>query len=146
MSTNEVSQTMCSDKKTDFFFKQKTAYEVLRSLVGSEMCIRDSLQPIVEFSIKWKMKMNYPCLILTISSVSIPVFWELITFYVRIHLKRNVYLSIRFLLSTYWNLAKAKETSSTKKFSSKNLIGHLITFLIFERILSTHVHIQRNYL
>ena len=30
-----------------FFFKQKTAYEMLRSLVGSEMCIRDrcSLQP-----------------------------------------------------------------------------------------------------
>ena len=27
-----------------FFFKQKTAYEVLRSLVGSEMCIRDSMQ------------------------------------------------------------------------------------------------------
>ena len=26
-----------------FFFKQKTAYEVLRSLVGSEMCIRDIL-------------------------------------------------------------------------------------------------------
>ena len=25
------------------FFKQKTAYEVLRSLVGSEMCIRDSI-------------------------------------------------------------------------------------------------------
>ncbi|MBW6154547.1 four-helix bundle copper-binding protein, partial [Pseudomonas aeruginosa] len=24
-----------------FFFKQKTAYEVLRCLVGSEMCIRD---------------------------------------------------------------------------------------------------------
>ena len=24
-----------------FFVKQKTAYEVLRSLVGSEMCIRD---------------------------------------------------------------------------------------------------------
>ena len=24
-----------------FFFKQKTAYEVQRSLVGSEMCIRD---------------------------------------------------------------------------------------------------------
>ena len=23
------------------FFRQKTAYEVLRSLVGSEMCIRD---------------------------------------------------------------------------------------------------------
>eukprot|EP00658_Telonema_sp_P-2_P073282 TRINITY_DN62336_c0_g1_i1.p1 TRINITY_DN62336_c0_g1~~TRINITY_DN62336_c0_g1_i1.p1 ORF type:complete len:146 (-),score=47.81 TRINITY_DN62336_c0_g1_i1:204-641(-) len=27
-----------------FFFKQKTAYEMLRSLVGSEMCIRDSSQ------------------------------------------------------------------------------------------------------
>ena len=25
-----------------FFFKQKTAYELLMSLVGSEMCIRDS--------------------------------------------------------------------------------------------------------
>ena len=27
-----------------FFFKQKTAYEMLRSLVGSEMCIRDSFK------------------------------------------------------------------------------------------------------
>eukprot|EP00825_Cyclidium_porcatum_P006830 TRINITY_DN13419_c0_g1_i1.p2 TRINITY_DN13419_c0_g1~~TRINITY_DN13419_c0_g1_i1.p2 ORF type:complete len:205 (-),score=30.85 TRINITY_DN13419_c0_g1_i1:113-727(-) len=27
-----------------FFFKQKTAYEIMPSLVGSEMCIRDSLQ------------------------------------------------------------------------------------------------------
>ena len=26
-----------------FFFRQKTAYEMLRSLVGSEMCIRDSV-------------------------------------------------------------------------------------------------------
>ena len=26
-----------------FFFKQKTAYEILSGLVGSEMCIRDSL-------------------------------------------------------------------------------------------------------
>ena len=25
-----------------FFFKQKTAYEIVPSLVGSEMCIRDS--------------------------------------------------------------------------------------------------------
>eukprot|EP00658_Telonema_sp_P-2_P058579 TRINITY_DN47090_c0_g1_i1.p2 TRINITY_DN47090_c0_g1~~TRINITY_DN47090_c0_g1_i1.p2 ORF type:complete len:108 (+),score=23.38 TRINITY_DN47090_c0_g1_i1:708-1031(+) len=36
----------CPDKSIDvkpvFFFKQKTAYEMLRSLVGSEMCIRDS--------------------------------------------------------------------------------------------------------
>eukprot|EP00658_Telonema_sp_P-2_P012767 TRINITY_DN14859_c0_g1_i3.p1 TRINITY_DN14859_c0_g1~~TRINITY_DN14859_c0_g1_i3.p1 ORF type:complete len:165 (+),score=70.77 TRINITY_DN14859_c0_g1_i3:66-560(+) len=28
-----------------FFFKQKTAYEMLRSLVGSEMCIRDRDTP-----------------------------------------------------------------------------------------------------
>src|SRR5450756_2520575 len=29
-----------------FFFKQKTAYEIMPSLVGSEMCIRDSLAPV----------------------------------------------------------------------------------------------------
>ena len=28
--------------KKSVFFKQKTAYEMQRSLVGSEMCIRDS--------------------------------------------------------------------------------------------------------
>ena len=34
-----------------FFFKQKTAYEIMPSLVGSEMCIRgrnDTAQPITE--------------------------------------------------------------------------------------------------
>eukprot|EP00658_Telonema_sp_P-2_P008978 TRINITY_DN133_c0_g1_i21.p1 TRINITY_DN133_c0_g1~~TRINITY_DN133_c0_g1_i21.p1 ORF type:complete len:106 (+),score=21.99 TRINITY_DN133_c0_g1_i21:56-373(+) len=30
-----------------FFFKQKTAYEMLRSLVGSEMCIRDRYKHVV---------------------------------------------------------------------------------------------------
>ena len=30
-----------------FFFKQKTAYEVLRSLVGSEMCIRDRFKSMM---------------------------------------------------------------------------------------------------
>ena len=30
-----------------FFFKQKTAYEIMPSLVGSEMCIRDSTYPIM---------------------------------------------------------------------------------------------------
>ena len=30
-----------------FFFKQKTAYEIMPSLVGSEMCIRDSSRTIV---------------------------------------------------------------------------------------------------
>ena len=29
------------------FFKQKTAYEILSGLVGSEMCIRDSSSSIV---------------------------------------------------------------------------------------------------
>ena len=29
-----------------FFFKQKTAYEMLRSLVGSEMCIRDRVYSV----------------------------------------------------------------------------------------------------
>ena len=40
-----------------FFFKQKTAYEMLRSLVGSEMCIRDrritNKHPNV-FLVNWK--------------------------------------------------------------------------------------------
>ena len=31
-----------------FFFKQKTAYEMLRSLVGSEMCIRDRAHTLQE--------------------------------------------------------------------------------------------------
>ena len=35
---------MCLSVSLFFFFKQKTAYEMLRSLVGSEMCIRDSLK------------------------------------------------------------------------------------------------------
>ena len=30
-----------------FFFKQKTAYEMLRSLVGSEMCIRDRTYSLI---------------------------------------------------------------------------------------------------
>ena len=30
-------------KKNVFFYKQKTEYEMLRSLVGSEMCIRDRI-------------------------------------------------------------------------------------------------------
>ena len=32
-----------------FFFKQKTAYEMLRSLVGSEMCIRDRAASALKF-------------------------------------------------------------------------------------------------
>src|SRR5450756_648569 len=33
---------MCLFSFFFFFFKQKTAYEIMPSLVGSEMCIRDS--------------------------------------------------------------------------------------------------------
>ena len=32
-----------------FFFKQKTAYEIRLSLVGSEMCIRDSISLLNKF-------------------------------------------------------------------------------------------------
>eukprot|EP00831_Metopus_contortus_P061341 TRINITY_DN53183_c0_g1_i1.p2 TRINITY_DN53183_c0_g1~~TRINITY_DN53183_c0_g1_i1.p2 ORF type:complete len:101 (-),score=20.54 TRINITY_DN53183_c0_g1_i1:328-630(-) len=32
-----------------FFFKQKTAYEMQRGLVGSEMCIRDRSSPVWGF-------------------------------------------------------------------------------------------------
>ena len=35
-----------------FFFKQKTAYEMLRSLVGSEMCIRDSSTVVAEAGVQ----------------------------------------------------------------------------------------------
>eukprot|EP00658_Telonema_sp_P-2_P033964 TRINITY_DN24838_c0_g1_i4.p1 TRINITY_DN24838_c0_g1~~TRINITY_DN24838_c0_g1_i4.p1 ORF type:complete len:130 (-),score=16.38 TRINITY_DN24838_c0_g1_i4:280-669(-) len=49
-----------------FFFKQKTAYEMLRSLVGSEMCIRDStktttlarLSNHLKVSLKWKRRVS----------------------------------------------------------------------------------------
>eukprot|EP00825_Cyclidium_porcatum_P011741 TRINITY_DN16055_c0_g1_i1.p3 TRINITY_DN16055_c0_g1~~TRINITY_DN16055_c0_g1_i1.p3 ORF type:complete len:112 (-),score=25.72 TRINITY_DN16055_c0_g1_i1:46-381(-) len=34
---------MCANFTQFFFFKQKTAYEIMPSLVGSEMCIRDSV-------------------------------------------------------------------------------------------------------
>eukprot|EP00658_Telonema_sp_P-2_P015183 TRINITY_DN1582_c0_g1_i1.p1 TRINITY_DN1582_c0_g1~~TRINITY_DN1582_c0_g1_i1.p1 ORF type:complete len:271 (-),score=50.53 TRINITY_DN1582_c0_g1_i1:284-1096(-) len=41
-----------------FFFKQKTAYEMLRSLVGSEMCIRDRYQRRVRGTTKGPMAMK----------------------------------------------------------------------------------------
>ena len=37
-------QAMC------VFFKQKTAYEIAQCLVGSEMCIRDSIYPLKNVS------------------------------------------------------------------------------------------------
>ena len=38
-----------------FFFKQKTAYEISACLVGSEMCIRDSLGGIIVASVTNEM-------------------------------------------------------------------------------------------
>eukprot|EP00831_Metopus_contortus_P061476 TRINITY_DN53333_c0_g1_i1.p2 TRINITY_DN53333_c0_g1~~TRINITY_DN53333_c0_g1_i1.p2 ORF type:complete len:204 (+),score=49.66 TRINITY_DN53333_c0_g1_i1:15-626(+) len=39
-----------------FFFKQKTAYEMQRGLVGSEMCIRDRYMGIALGEIMWKKR------------------------------------------------------------------------------------------
>src|SRR5665648_146661 len=39
-----------------FFFKQKTAYEIMPSLVGSEMCIRDRLKITRNPSSKFRLK------------------------------------------------------------------------------------------
>ena len=58
-----------------FFFKQKTAYEMLRSLVGSEMCIRD--RDIVEAQgaagflgwIKWNLFQPLGFIIFLIASI-----------------------------------------------------------------------------
>ena len=38
-----------------YFCKQKTAYEMLRSLVGSEMCIRDSYLTLRDGSLAGQM-------------------------------------------------------------------------------------------
>ena len=40
---SDIGGDRCDMVRGVFFFKQKTAYEMLRSLVGSEMCIRDSI-------------------------------------------------------------------------------------------------------
>ena len=47
----------------ELFFKQKTAYEIRLSLVGSEMCIRDSLNIIniiveTNYEAYYKMKLQ----------------------------------------------------------------------------------------
>ena len=39
--TGVVSSISNNKLQTEFFFKQKTAYEIASCLVGSEMCIRD---------------------------------------------------------------------------------------------------------
>eukprot|EP00658_Telonema_sp_P-2_P082060 TRINITY_DN8582_c0_g2_i1.p1 TRINITY_DN8582_c0_g2~~TRINITY_DN8582_c0_g2_i1.p1 ORF type:complete len:270 (+),score=93.98 TRINITY_DN8582_c0_g2_i1:65-874(+) len=47
-----------------FFFKQKTAYEMLRSLVGSEMCIRDRYQRRVRGICSFSMAVEVAALVL----------------------------------------------------------------------------------
>ena len=51
-----------------FFFKQKTAYEILSGLVGSEMCIRDSIYSalrgflrVLRFPLSLKTKVWLDC-------------------------------------------------------------------------------------
>ena len=44
--SKEINGTLTGRRKNFvFFFKQKTAYEIASCLVGSEMCIRDRIQP-----------------------------------------------------------------------------------------------------
>ena len=50
-----------------FFFKQKTAYEMLRSLVGSEMCIRDRTAQVAFSAEVKQQRLN-----LTLKAVSFP--------------------------------------------------------------------------
>ena len=59
--THCAREQLESPPREDFFFKQKTAYEIHERLVGSEMCIRDSLQARNEFAetfgpnnLKWR--------------------------------------------------------------------------------------------
>ena len=46
-----------------FFFKQKTAYEILSGLVGSEMCIRDRLSDRLGFApfMFWAAGTSFDC-------------------------------------------------------------------------------------
>eukprot|EP00825_Cyclidium_porcatum_P018052 TRINITY_DN2068_c0_g1_i3.p2 TRINITY_DN2068_c0_g1~~TRINITY_DN2068_c0_g1_i3.p2 ORF type:complete len:248 (-),score=40.98 TRINITY_DN2068_c0_g1_i3:2-745(-) len=44
-----------------FFFKQKTAYEIMPSLVGSEMCIRDRYQRRVHGAVMQEERRRFAC-------------------------------------------------------------------------------------
>ena len=56
---------------TFFFFKQKTAYEMSASLVGSEMCIRD------RFVIDIHQNMSFESFGTTFEALSKLTFWRL---------------------------------------------------------------------
>ena len=50
------------DKTTScFFFKQKTAYEISACLVGSEMCIRDSVSNVQTWNSWWSFWNEIRC-------------------------------------------------------------------------------------
>ena len=53
-----------------FFFKQKTAYEMLRSLVGSEMCIRDR-GLIFAMAADYRIVKNHPKITIGMSEIKI---------------------------------------------------------------------------
>src|SRR5678816_2559333 len=95
-----------------FFFKQKTAYEMLRSLVGSEMCIRDRL----------KTSFLMP---VTSSSNSFPIFSQVVSF------------SILFTLSD-----SRRASTYSLLSSSPLVFIHLLKHLIFSftAVLTRSVH------
>eukprot|EP00658_Telonema_sp_P-2_P011084 TRINITY_DN14218_c0_g1_i10.p2 TRINITY_DN14218_c0_g1~~TRINITY_DN14218_c0_g1_i10.p2 ORF type:complete len:151 (-),score=58.28 TRINITY_DN14218_c0_g1_i10:159-611(-) len=61
-----------------FFFKQKTAYEMLRSLVGSEMCIRDRYQRRVRGKMTFGHAFVLTALLVAIGS-TVPITQDLST-------------------------------------------------------------------
>eukprot|EP00658_Telonema_sp_P-2_P015487 TRINITY_DN15963_c0_g2_i4.p2 TRINITY_DN15963_c0_g2~~TRINITY_DN15963_c0_g2_i4.p2 ORF type:complete len:105 (+),score=31.12 TRINITY_DN15963_c0_g2_i4:65-379(+) len=81
-----------------FFFKQKTAYEMLRSLVGSEMCIRDS--PITASSL---CRTDLCCILPTSSALSLPA----------------TSLLLGFLPLSYFLFSLMKRTSSWPEYLAR---------------------------
>ena len=45
----------------NFFFKQKTAYEISLGLVGSEMCIRDRLMTVTVLLTRYAVPVSVLC-------------------------------------------------------------------------------------
>ena len=65
-----------------FFFKQKTAYEIMPSLVGSEMCIRDS-SPTVYRYIDWLITVplqmiEFYLILVAVRKANSGIFWRLL--------------------------------------------------------------------
>src|SRR5665648_1284337 len=104
-----------------FFFKQKTAYEIMPSLVGSEMCIRDSL--ITADAQTWdrpELSAIYLGFFTNHSWLTIittfPVFWPVSTYLVASTISSKVY--VRSITGLYCPAS----TNSFKKITSFLLI------------------------